>query len=279
MIKILVDSSADYTKDEIISKNLMMVPLQVIIEDKSYRDGVDLFKDEFYEKLVNEKAFFKTSQPSPNEYVRYFEEAKENNDIVICILLSSALSGTYQSAILAKNIVDYENIYIIDSLTASVAIRILTDKALEMIAEGKDIKEIVDTLEELKKHIIIYAAVDTLEYLARGGRISKTTATIGETINIKPVITVDKEGKVAIIGKKIGINKTVSFIVDKMIETKPNNKYPIYSLFTYGTENSAKLENKVLSNNYCVNDRLQIGPTIGTHVGPEAFGLVFVEEY
>lgn len=279
MIRLLVDSSADYSSEELKTNNIMMVPLQISINDNNYRDGIDIFKDEFYHKLVNENANFKTSQPSPNEYLKYFKEAKDNDDIIICILLSSALSGTYQSAILAKNIVEYEKIYIIDSLTATAAIRILCDEALKMINENIDINQIIKHLEELKKHIKILAAVDTLEYLLKGGRISKTTATIGEMVNIKPIITVDNDGKVQIAGKKIGINKTISFIVDKMISMKPNLKYPVYSLFTYGNENVLKLENKLISKDYKVNDRLQIGPTIGTHIGPEAYGVVFVEEY
>lgn len=279
MIRILVDSSADFTTEELKERNLMVVPLQVTIQGQGYYDGVNLFRDEFYEMLTSSKDFPKTSQPSPQDFVDKFEEAKENGDTVLCILLSSSLSGTYQSALLAKNIVEYDNIYLVDSLSATVGTRILVDTAKKMIAEDKTIEEIVNYLEELKKHIKIYAAVDTLEYLCKGGRVSKTVATIGEMANIKPLITVDLEGKVDVMGKRPGVIRALSFLMKKLEESEVNTDYPMYSLFSYGTNNCDKLEEKLKKANYQTKERLQIGPTIGTHIGPEAFGICFVEKF
>ena len=279
MIRLLVDSSADFSKAEIEEKKLLFVPLQVTIEDKNYLDGIDIFTNEFYEKMIATDGFFKTSQPSPQQFLDHFQKAKENNDTLICILISSALSGTIQSAILAKNIVEYDNIYIVDALTTTVGIRVMIDKAIVMIKEGKEAKEIVTYLEEMRSHIKILAAVDTLEYLCKGGRVSKTTAAIGEMANIKPIVTVSLDGKVDVIGKRLGINKTISYIWSKMEEFKIDKNYPIYSLFTYGTENCEKLEARFEKNGIKASGRLQIGPTIGTHVGPGAFGVCFVEKF
>ena len=136
-----MDSSADFSKAEIEEKKLLFVPLQVTIEDKNYLDGIDIFTNEFYEKMIATDGFFKTSQPSPQQFLDHFQKAKENNDTLICVLISSALSGTIQSAILAKNIVEYDNIYIVDALTTTVGIRVMIDKAIEMIKEGKEAKE------------------------------------------------------------------------------------------------------------------------------------------
>lgn len=278
MIRILVDSSADFSKEERQEKDLILVPLQVTINEKSYYDGVNLFQDEFYEMLTSSTSFPKTSQPSPQDYLEVFEQAKKDGDTILCILLSSALSGTYQSALLAKNMVEYENIYLIDSLTATVGIRMLVNAAEKMIHEGKAIEDIVAYLETMKKHVKILAAVDTLEYLCKGGRVSKTTATIGEMANIKPVITVNSEGKVDVAGKRPGVNRAMLFVLKQLEEYQIDMQHGMYSLFTYGSENCAKLEAK-LEKKYYVSDRLQIGPTIGAHVGPEAFGICFVEKF
>lgn len=278
MIKILVDSSADFTKEEIASKQLTLVPLQVNLNDKTYFDGVNLFQDEFYEMLISSTEFPKTSQPSPQDFVKIFEQTKKDGDTIICILLSSLLSGTYQSANLAKSMVEYDNIYLIDTQCATSATRILVESALKMINENKDVNEIINHLEVLKKHIKIFASVDTLEYLCKGGRVSKTSAAIGEMANIKPIITVT-DGKIDVLGKRPGVNRAMLFIIKQLAEYEIDTNYPIYSLFTYGTENCEKLEAKITKKDYQIKQRLQLGPTLGTHIGPEAFGICFVEKF
>ena len=276
MIKILIDSSADLTPQEISQKKVIMIPLQVAIQDKTYLDGINLDHDTFYNILTSSSEFPKTSQPSPQAFLEAFEEVKANNDELICILLSSALSGTYQSAKLAKDMVDYDKIYLIDSLSAVSAIRILCDKALEMINNNIDTITIVETLNNLKGRIKIFAALNTLDYLSKGGRISKTVATIGDLTNIKPIITVSEEGKVEIAGKRLGINKSISFIKEKIDSYTVDGAYPIYSLYTYGQDNLNKLQQKLITNNYKIDTSLQVGPTIGSHLGPEAYGICFV---
>lgn len=279
MIKIIIDSSADLLKDEIQHKGVTLVPLQVNINGINYQDGVNLEHDQFYELLVNTNEFPKTSQPSPNDFVTLFEEIKENKDQAICILLSSALSGTCQSALLAKNIVDYDDIYIIDSLTAVAAIRILVDKALSMVQDGSDCKTIVATLNELKSHIKIFAGLNTLEYLAKGGRIPKGVATIADFTKLKPIITVSNEGKVEVIGKRIGIKKAITYILEQLQSTSVDSSYPFYSLYTYGNDNIDLLESKLSETNINIAARVQVGPTVGSHIGPNVFGVCFVEKY
>ena len=276
MIKILIDSSADLTSTEIKAKNVTMIPIQITINDKNYLDGVDLDHDTFYDLLTTSTEFPKTSQPSPQEFLEAFEKVKEDGDELICILLSSALSGTFQSAQLAKNIVGYDKIYLIDSLSAVSAIRILCDKALAMINDGAKSQEIITTLNELKGRIKIYAALNTLDYLSKGGRISKAAATIGELTKIKPIITVNDEGKVEIAGKRLGINKSISYIKEKIDSFTIDQNYPIYPLYSFGEENLNKLQQKLVENNYKLANSIQVGPTIGAHLGPEAFGICFV---
>ena len=195
---------------------------------------------------------------------------------MICILLSSALSGTYQSANLAKNMVDYDKIYLIDSLSATHGIRILTDYGQHLAQNGFSAAEIASKLEETKKCIRVVAGVDTLEYLYKGGRLSKASATIGELANLKPILNVTAEGTVSVIGKCIGKNKAIQSIVKYIEENTIDTLFPLYTLYTCGTENCEKLEEKLTSAGYTIDARLQIGFTIGAHVGHGAFGIIYI---
>ena len=146
-----------------------------------------------------------------------------------------------------------------------------------LINEGIPAGEIADRCEQLKSKIKVYAGVDTLEYLYKGGRLSKASATVGELTGIKPIITV-ADGRVEAIGKCLGKIRAMNFIVDKVKSQKVNTDFPIYSLYTSGVENCEILEQKLASNGYKTADRLQIGSTIGAHVGPGVYAVVFVVE-
>lgn len=277
MIRILVDSSTDFTMEEISNKNLYHVPLTISLNGQDYLSGEDLTSDQFYELLTAGEDFPKTSQPSPQAFAEIFEKAKADGDEIICVLLSSALSGTCQSATLAKDMVDYDGIYIVDSLTATIMTRVLVDYGLQLIEEGKSAPEIVDTLESMKSKVKVAAGLDTLEYLYRGGRLNKAAATIGELANLKPVITVTEEGTVNVIGKCIGKNKALQFILKTLSGKNLNPDFPLYTVYAYGSENTEKLEQKLVAEGYTINARLQLGSTIGAHVGPGAFGIIYVE--
>lgn len=276
MIRILVDSSADYDLSEL--KKMEFVPLTVTLGETNFKDGLELNKNQLYEMLSDSDIFPKTAQPSPAVFAEIFEDVKEKGDEIICFLISSALSGTYQSAALAKNMVDYDKIYIIDTLTATHGIRLMVEYARKLIAEGLSCKEIVEKVENMKSRCKIIAGVDTLEFLCRGGRLSRTAAAIGELANLKPMITVSEKGEVAVIGKCLGRLKAVNFILKQLEEKTIDTNFPVYTLYTYGTENIEKLEEKLEKANVAVDSRLQVGATIGAHVGPGAFGVVFVEK-
>lgn len=277
MIRILVDTSADYTVEEIKEKGLELVPIHVTFGEKSYRDTIDLNKEEFYQLLLANEDFPKTSQPSPQDFVDVFEDVKEKGDELICILLSSALSGTCQSANLAKGIVEYDKIHIVDSLTATHMIRVIADHAKKLAEEGVSAEKIVEELEALKSRVKVIAAVDTLEYLYKGGRLSKTTAVIGEMARIKPLITVSEDGKVVVAGKCLGKNKAITTMLKMLDEKNLDKNFPTYSVYTYGLENTETFEARLKEKGYEMGERKQIGATIGTHIGPGVFGIVFVE--
>ena len=277
MVRIITDSAADLEPKEYEALGITCIPLKVMFGEKEYEENVNLSKDLFYELLASGE-YPKTSQAAPKVLMDLFEDAKAAGDDVICILLSSALSGTCQSAHLAKNMADYDNIYIVDSLSATHLIRFLANKACKMRDAGASAAEIVETLEDLKTRTKVIAAVDTLEYLCRGGRVSKAAAAIGNLANLKPIITVNPEGEVAVMGKCVGKNKSMSFILNAMQEYEIDENYPIYSIYSYGVENCISLEAKVVNAGYVLRSRKQVGATIGCHVGPGAFGVLFVHK-
>ena len=278
MIRIVVDSSSDYTLEELKERKIEQVSLTINIDGKNYQGGVDITPDEFFELMLNGADFPKTSQPSPQAFYEVFADAKAKGDSVLCILLSSGLSGTCQSATIAKNMAEYEDIYIIDSLAATHIIRIMADYACKLRAEGKTILEIAEAVQELQPRVKVLAGIDTLEFLYKGGRLSKASAVIGELANLKPIISVMGDGTLAVVGKCIGRNKAISFIVNALEEKELDPEFPVYSLYAYGTENTEKLEKKLEAKGISYKERLQLGTTIGAHIGPGAFAVFFVEK-
>lgn len=278
MIRIMVDTSADYTVEETKEKGIGLLPIHISMGDKDYRDAYDLTKEEFYELLTAGGEFPKTSQPSLQDLLDAFEEAKENGDELIYLTLSSSLSGTYQSAVLAKNMAEYDKIYLVDSLTATHMVRVLADHAKKLADEGASAEKIVEELENLKKRVKVYAALDTLEYLYKGGRLSKTSAVLGEMARIKPLITVNANGEVAVVGKCMGKNKAITTLMKMIGDSNIDPDFPRYSVYTQGLENSELFEKRVTDAGIEITERYQIGATIGAHIGPGVFGLVFVEK-
>lgn len=274
MIKILVDSASDLAAEKNAYDYFM--PIKVSLDGKEYRDGVDLDADTFYDLLVKSEEFPHTSQPSPQDFVEVFDKVKENGDELIYIALSSALSGTYQGAVLAKNMVDYDGIYIVDSKTASHGISVIVKYAARLISEGLGAAEIAEKCRELVSRVKIFAGADTLEYLYRGGRLSRTAATLGKIADIKPIVTLSEDGSVAAIGKCLGKGRAMQFIVDKVSKFGLDSDFPVCSLYTFGEENCLALEDKLAQSGYEVKSRLQVGSTIGAHIGPGVYGVLFV---
>ena len=240
MIRILVDSASDYKMEEIREKGLELVPITITIGSTDYIDGQNLDRDGFYEILEKTGSFPKTAQPSPQAFLEVFLDAKKKGDELICILLSSALSGTCQSAFLAKSMAAYDKIYIIDSLSATYTIKILADYALSLVSQGIGAGEIAALLEGLRSRVRVLAAPDTLDYLERGGRVSKTAAAIGNLAGIKPIITISPEGRVAVIGKCVGRNKAIGQILKQLAALGRDEAFPLYPIYSFGTDTCTK---------------------------------------
>lgn len=277
MIRLIVDSAADYTLAELKEKNIELIPLIVTLNENTYLDNVELGRDQLYEFLTTTNGFPKTSQPSPETFYSLFAAAKEKGDSIICFTIASSLSGTYQCANIAKDMVDYDSIYIIDSCTATAGMQFLVNYANQLRHENLPVTEIVEKVEALKPRVKIIAALDTLEYLYRGGRLNKATAAIGDLANLKPVITLTEDGNISIHAKCIGKNKAISTIL-KYVETHEiDPDFPVFPMYTYGTENLEHLFSKALKKEFPIQQEfIQVGATIGSHIGPGAYGFIYV---
>lgn len=279
MIKIITDSTSDIDLKYAQELNVEVMPLKVIIDGKEYKDRIDLQPEEFYDLLVNSQTLPSTSQPSPQDFVDLYETAKNNNDSVIVITLSSVISGTYQSANLAKDLVDYDDIYVIDSLGTTQMQRLLVLKAVALRNEGMNAQDLYTFLEIYKHRIRLFAFVDTLEYLYKGGRLSRTAATAGTLLKFKPIIGFD-EGKLDVFAKARGTQKATAKIIDLIQQDgEMDLDEPICIGYTGSSDGLDKFEN-TLRETLHFGETLHgiVGPVIGTHAGPGARLIAYVKK-
>lgn len=278
MIRIMIDSGSEYLPKEAQAKGIEVLPIVTNVGGNDYRDGFDLGRDEFFELLEETGQFPTTSQITPHVFAEKFKEALDAGDEVIAIILSSALSGTYQNACMAQAMVGNEGIYVIDSLTATYPISIMADYAAKLRDEGMSAAQIVEAIEELKGSAKVIAMVDTLEYLQRGGRIPKAAAKIGEAAKLKPVISVTEKGDLAMISACLGRKRAFDTIMKQLESIEIDDRFPVYAIYSYGTKNCERLEVRLQEAGISVTERRQIGYVIGSHIGPNACGVVYVEK-
>lgn len=281
-VQIITDSASDITRAEALEWGIDLTPLTTIIEGKEYRDGVDITSEEFFEKLIESDSLPTTSQVTPGAYMELFEAALAEGKQVVCITLSSELSGCYQSAIMAQENFDADKVFVVDSLNATLGQKILVQRAIGLRDQGLSAQEIVETIEADKKHIKLVALVDTLEYLHKGGRLSAVAAVTGTLLNIKPVIAVE-EGKVVVLGKSRGSKNGANHLNKLVGEAGINFEMPF--TLAYSGLSDAMLRKYVKDSAHLYEGKTAddlpvcvIGSTIGTHVGPGAIALAYFEK-
>lgn len=272
-IRIVTDTSSDFDFKMLNGRSVNMVSMTINIDEKSYSDGIDLTKAEFYDILLSDEFSPKTSQPTPLDFLDLFEQAKAAGDDVIVLPVSSELSGTIQSAVNAKNMCAYDRIHIVDTLSASVGIQFLVNTAEKMAAEGASAHEIVHHLENIKGRIRILLGIDTLKYLYRGGRLSRVEAGIGTLASIRPLLIL-KEGKLEVAAKCMGTKKAIRKLADMIAEYRMDPGFTAHFIYSYDDTNCRALMQQLGMEN---NPILEIGPTLATHAGPGVYAAVFVE--
>lgn len=277
MVQIITDSAADLEPHEYEKMNITCIPLCVNFGDTEYEENINLSKSMFYRLLEQSDDFPRTSQPSPYSVKCMLEKTTDMGDEVVIITLSSGFSGLYQNVLMVKNMLGYEGCYVIDSLTGTGGQRILVEQAVRPRDEGKCAAEIAAEIEELRSRLVLYACIDTLEYLRRGGRISKIAYTIGTLANVKQIITVNKNGQIEIPAKTRGMRNGMAFLCSQIENKPPDTKYPLYVMFTGNRTNGELLAKRLCDLGYAVSNEhiINVGAAIGSHIGPNACGLVY----
>lgn len=278
-IRIITDSTCDINREEAQQMGIVVVPLKVLFGDKEYREGIDISMEGFYKKLAETDKLPTTSQPAPDDFLGYYREAKEAGDSVIVILIASKFSGTLQSAMIAKDIVEYEDIHIIDSSSTITGLRLLVEEATKLRDQNVEVKDIVNKLNELKERIVLLAMVDTLEYLHKGGRLSKSSTILGTLLRFKPIINV-KDGVIGVVGKERGTNKGIARMLELMDEAgQIDSSYPVYFGYTAKDDKGLLFKEKATNKYGLTNTTLYpVGCVVGTHVGPGASVVTYIRK-
>ncbi|MGV8984542.1 DegV family protein [Clostridium sp.] len=276
-IKIITDSTCDLNSEVIERYNIEVLPLLVNIENETYMDGVDITLQEYLHKMKNSKEFPTTTQVNPHRFHECYKKYLDEGYKIVSIHLSSKMSGTFQSACVAKSMLETDDIITIDSYNVTSGLGILVLKACKLKEEGYDIFQIEEKIKETIPHIKSALAFDSLDNLVKGGRLSKTVGAIGGLLDIKLILGV-KNGEMAVIGKARGRKKAIKTILKKLDEN--GIKSGEISILLQASDKGI-LES--LRTNMIQREmdfiECEVGCVVGTHAGEGACGVFYVEKY
>ena len=279
-VRFVIDSASDILPAEAKKLGLVHLPLKVLFGEEEYADAVTLTHQQFYERLVESSALPTTCQIPPAEFEEVFQKLTETGDTVVAVTLSSRLSGTYQSAVIAA--AEFPGkVFVVDSKSVCIGERILVLRGLELAAEGLDAAAVAERLEAEKEKIRVMALVDTLEYLKKGGRISAATALAGSLLSIKPVITLE-DGKVEMVGKARG-SRQGNNLLRELVHKCGGINFSKPVALAYSGLSDALLRKYIADSEELWQGNAQslsvttVGCAIGTHVGPGAIAVAFFE--
>ena len=277
-VRLISDSACDISQSEAKELNMTILPVKTIIDGVEYLDGVTISSQEFYDKLETCKELPTTSQISPAEFEDVFQSAVENDDEVVVITISGKLSGTLQSAVIAA--ADFSgDVWVVDSESVTIGQRILILYAVRLRDAGLGGREIAEQLNRIKSRVCLLARVDTLEYLVRGGRLSKTVGFAGTILNITPVLCVE-DGEVKVLGKARGSKQSDNMLTD-FIQQKGGVDFSLPVMLAYSGTDDALIKGYIDNSHALWEGQMDslpvtmIGSTISTHVGPGAIAVAF----
>ncbi|NBI05406.1 DegV family protein [Senegalia massiliensis] len=287
MIKIMADSTCDLSKEIIDNYNIGVAPLNIIIKGKSYKDKIDIQPDEFYKVQRSLDKNPTTSMPSPEEYLKIIDRAvKDGYTEILCICMSSGTSGSYQSAVIAKDYY-YENnkdsnikIHVVDSLSMSHGSGWLIVKSDELLEEGYSFDQIIEFNENHKTRVKHFLCVDDLDNLIKSGRLTNVSALIGKVLRVKPIMSM-KNGKGAIVSKVRGKNKALNYYIDEFTR-RVDKDITDFIIIGYTTDINiaSNLQEKIKKETDFDGEIyiMQMGAAVGTHVGSGGLSMFFVEK-
>ena len=279
-VQILTDSTSDILPQEGRERHIHVVPLKVAFGARCFQDGVDLSHADFYRELKAHQALPTTSQPAPEDFLPYFEAARAAGDSLVCILLSGALSGTVQTARIARELCGYEDITVIDSRNTIVGLRALVDLACLLRDQGANAREIQAEIEGARDHIALYGLIHTMTYLHKGGRVPAAVALAGTLLKVKPIITVE-DGRVELIGKGMGMRGGMKWVLDRIgDDPQADPRLPVYFGYSespeYAQELCVQFEQKYRPAGVGLHS---VGAIIGTHVGPRGAVVSYLKKF
>jgi len=279
-IALITDTSCDLTPEFVIRHNIQMVPIQISFGHDEYIDKITITPKEFYRILEESEHYPKTSQPGPGDFSKTYNEIRGYYEKALSIHLSSALSGTLQAAQTAANFIKEGGIRVIDSCNVSVALGLIVAEAAKAIEEGCAMEEVVTRTQKAIKHVRIFVSVATMEYLVRGGRVSRTRGILAKILNLKPILTFDSEGRAQIAAKSLGgksaMKKTMQLVCNEAMG-KRNLKFAV------GHANAREVANwyvDQIKKQFEVKDVMivKVSPALGVHAGPGAACVAFLGE-
>lgn len=277
-IKIIADSTSDIPLEQQEELGIEIVPLSVRFGSEEYIDGVTLTKPQFYKKLKECTDLPTTAQINPDQFEKIFKKYLDQGDEIIGIFLSGKLSGTCQSAVIAKDMIGSDKIHIIDSRNVTFGLALLVYEAVRMRDSGCTVKEICDGVESLMKRLRFYIVVDTLKYLKMGGRLSGSSAFFGTMLHIKPIISLE-DGAVVVVEKKKGHKAAIEWLMQKMEQEKPDLKYKIVIGGSAVPQFCAMMQEALNERvKGADSEMVEMGAVVGTHGGPGCVGLAYIAE-
>ena len=277
-VMIVADSASEVSQETAKEWGIKILPLKIRFGEEEFLDGVTLSNRTFYEKLIETDELPKTSQISPADYEECFQAAVDAGDEVVCLTISSGVSGCVQSANIAAGEFDGK-VHVVDTMQFCISYYVLVEYAVRLRDEGKSAKEIADEITRVREKAIVLAVFDTLEYLKAGGRLSSTAAFVGEILSIKPVITITN-GIVDVIGKARGSKKGNNMLIEKVKEVGGIDfTMPVVTGYTGLSD---ELLQKYLEDSKDLYEgdisdirKISVGATVGTYAGPGAIAVAF----
>lgn len=275
-IKIITDSTVDLPKELLEKMDVEVLPVLINFGEESYLDGIEITLDEVFKKIENGDTFPTTAQIVPNRFVEAFEKYLNQGYKVLAVLMSSGMSGTYQSACLAKQMLETEDVQIIDSQTITSGLGLLVIEAAKLRDEGLKIEEIAKRLDETKQHINSSLSFDSLDNLVRGGRIPRAVGVVTGMLGIKLILEV-RDGVMALKGKVRGSKKAIKKIISDMEELGIRKDLPVIVVNVNNDEICDGLKEYLEEHNI---DYIEgpVGCSVGIHSGDKAVGVFFVSE-
>ncbi len=273
-IRILTDASADLSPEFVKEEAVTVLSMPIAAEDGTELDPA---APDFWEMLESGKRA-RTSQPNREEMKARFESAKKAGAALFCVFISSELSGTFDTATALQKEIGYEHIYLIDSKKASMGEGLIVRKAAALRKETDDPQTIFAALKAYRDRVRLYSGIDTLKFLARGGRLSSALYAIGNLLNVKPVITINGEGKIDVLAKKIGVKQANRALIALTQEEEIDFGEPVVFLYAKEDKNVTALKEAFRAAYPGANtdETTEIGHVVGSHIGPGGFGLTYL---